>query len=153
MRTYRVCKRQHAKTAFSGTGARYYSGRWHHAGTAVIYTSGSLSLMMVEALVHFDHDLAPTRYVVFDIDIPDHLKLQHVAVADLQKNWRQWPQPRGLRDLGTGWAEAAKTVGLVVPSAIVPEEQNVILNPAHPDFVKIQIGSMRAFRFDKRLLG
>ncbi len=109
--------------------------------------------MMVEALVHFDHDLAPTQYVVFDVDIPDHVKLQHVAVADLQKNWRKWPHPKGLRDLGTSWVEAAKTVGLVVPSAVVPEEHNVILNPAHPDFAKIQISSMRAFSFDKRLLG
>ncbi len=108
---------------------------------------------MVEALVHFGHDLAPTRYVVFDVDIPHHVKLQHVAVADLPKTWRKWPHPEGLRDFGTSWAEAANTVGLVVPSVVVPEEHNVILNPAHPDFAKIKISSMRAFRFDQRLLG
>lgn len=108
---------------------------------------------MVEALVHFDHDLAPTQYVMFDVDIPSRVKLHRVVAADLQRNWRQWPLPKGLQTLGTKWAEEGRTVGLVVPSAVVPEENNVILNPEHRDFAKIKISDMRAFRFDKRLLG
>jgi RES domain-containing protein len=152
MRTYRVCKRRHANSAFSGNGARLWPGRWNRAGTAVVYTSGSISLMMLEALVHFDRSVAPSRYVVFDVDTPDDLDLEHVVLQDLPKNWRKWPYPKGPQDLGSAWAATGSTVGLVVPSAVVPEERNVILNPLHPDFGKIQISAPHPFRFDKRLV-
>jgi RES domain-containing protein len=153
MRAYRVCNRKYAKTAFTGAGARLVSGRWHHAGTPVVYTSGSRSLMILEALVHFDCDLAPTRLVVFEVDIPSAVRIQHVKTSALQKNWRRFcPYPKGLQDFGTRWAQTGQTVGLVVPSAVVPEESNIILNPAHNDMARIKIGPAKPFRIDHRLL-
>lgn len=100
--------------------------------------------------MHFDKDTAP-QFVFFDVNIPDSLKLRHVNEKELQKNWRKWPHPKGTRDLGTAWAQGGTTVALVVPSAVVPEEHNVILNPAHADFTKIQISAPQRIRFDKRL--
>jgi RES domain-containing protein len=58
-----------------------------------------------------------------------------------------------LRDIGTRWAETGETVVLQLPSAVVPEEHNFLVNPRHPDFRRLTIGAAEPFEFDERLLG
>ena len=149
MRVYRICKRTHARTAFSGEGARRYAGRWHHAGLPMVYTAQSLSLATLEQLVHFDLDLAPTGFVSIELEIPRGVTLRR-PVKTLPENWREIPAPTETRDFGSHWFESMSSVALVVPSVVIPGEKNVLLNPLHPDFKRLEPRRPQAFAFDSR---
>jgi len=151
MRCWRLCQARYAAAAFSGDGARRYSGRWHWPGTPVIYTATSLALAALEILAHFDHDLVPAPFVAFAVDIPPEVRLQRVTAKLLPSNWRALPAPDATKDLGAKWLRAGTTVGLLVPSALVPQERNVLFNPQHQDFARLQIGPPEPFTFDPRL--
>lgn len=150
MRVWRLCRRKHA--AFDGEGARLAGGRWNRRGTAVVYVSETLSLAALEYLVHLDLALAPDDLVSVPADIPDTLPVARLEAADLPRGWRRYPAPEALARLGADWAAARRTAVLFVPSAVVPQERNLILNPAHPDFPKIRVGAPGRFSFDPRLL-
>lgn len=152
MRTWRLCQARFADSAFDGSGAQRYGGRWHWPGTPVVYTASSLSLAALEALVHFDQDLTPAHFVAFDVGIPSRLRLRRITPAQLPPDWRAAPPADATRDIGTHWIRSCGTVGLIVPSALVPHEHNVLLNPRHPDFAHIRIGTPEPFAFDPRLL-
>ncbi len=149
MQVWRICRRRYS--AFDGEGARLYQGRWNHPGTRIVYTSGSLSLAALEYFVNLDTDLAPTDLVSIAAEIPDHLAVHRVALADLPDGWRSFPAPTVLQELGTTWASQAATAVLAVPSAVIPQEWNYLLNPAHSDFRRIRVHKPQAFRFDPRL--
>lgn len=151
MRTWRLCQERFAAAAFSGEGAQRYSGRWHWPGTPLIYTATSLALAALEVMVHFDHDLIPSTFVAFAVEIPAALRLQQLTPKLLPSNWRDMPAPEETKDLGSKWLKAGKTVGLIVPSRLVPQEHNVLLNPRHPDFLRLRIGAPEPFAFDPRL--
>jgi RES domain-containing protein len=149
MRVWRLCRRKHA--AFDGEGARLAGGRWNRRGIAVVYASETLSLAALEYLVHLDATLAPRDLVATAADLPDVLPVTRFEVADLPRNWRRYPAPEALAELGTEWAEARRTAVLSVPSAVVPSERNILLNPAHPDFKTLHLLSPLRFSFDPRL--
>jgi len=152
MRVWRLCKAEHAATAFTGEGALLYSGRWHHAGTPVIYTAESRSLAVLEQLVHLSRNRLPPHFVCFGVELPDDLAVPVVAVAELPAGWRRHPAPPALRDLGTRWAASGASACLAVPSAVVPAERNVLLNPRHPDFARLAVGAPEPLAIDERLV-
>ena len=152
MRVWRICKAEHAATAFTGEGALLYPGRWHHAGTAVVYCSESRALAALEQLVHLHRNRLPPNFVCFGVEIPDDLRIGEVRTKDLPAEWRHQPGPPELRDIGTRWAESAESIVLQVPSAVVPGEHNLLLNPRHPDFGRLAIGDPEPFAFDERLV-
>lgn len=84
-------------------------------------------------------------------DIPDEVSRREIAAATLPPTWRRYPGPGHLADLGTAWVRAGTTAVLVVPSAIVPQERNVLLNPGHRDFRGIRLGTPEPFSFDPRM--
>jgi RES domain-containing protein len=149
MRVWRLCRRAH--TAFDGEGARLAGGRWNRRGTPVVYVSQSLSLAALELLVHADAALLPDDLVAIPAEIPDALKIESVDASDLPRDWRRYPAPESLAERGTAWARAARSPALSVPSALVPNERNFLLNPAHPDFGKIRAGKPERFALDGRL--
>ena len=149
MRIWRICSRRHRR--FDGEGARRYGGRWNHTGTSVVYTSGSLSLAALELFVHVDIDTAPGDLVAIQVDIPDTVTIETVKIESLPRDWRRYPAPEALKDIGTAWASKASTAILAVPSAVIPEERNYLLNPAHRDFKRIRLHKPVAFRFDPRM--
>ena len=149
MQVWRLCRRAHA--AFDGEGARRAGGRWNRRGTPVVYVSQSLSLAALELLVHADAALLPDDLVAVPADIPDALPIEAVDAADLPRDWRRYPAPESLAERGTAWARAARSAALSVPSALVPNERNFLLNPAHPDFGKIRPGKPERFALDGRL--
>ncbi len=149
MRVWRICSRAHRR--FDGEGARRYGGRWNHTGTSVVYTSGSLSLAVLELFVHVDIDTAPGDLVAIQVDIPDTLTIETVKIERLPRDWRRYPGPEALKDIGTAWASKASTAILAVPSAVIPEERNYLLNPAHRHFKRIRLRKPAAFRFDPRM--
>ena len=149
-RAWRLVKARHAARAFDGEGARLHGGRWNNPGTRVVYVSSSRSLAALELLVHLEIAEALEHYVVIEVRIP----AQAIARLDrhrLSPDWRNDPPPAVLRALGDAWVQEARTVALEVPSVVVPEETNYLLNPAHPGFRRIAIGRPRPFRYDARL--
>lgn len=149
MRVWRLCVRQHATP--DGEGARLFGGRWNPPGTAVVYTSATLSLATLEYLVNLDSDLFPENLVAVSADIPPALEIQSVTARDLPANWREYPAPDALCVIGVAWASACHTPILSVPSVVIPEERNYLLHPAHPQFGRICWNAPEPFRFDPRL--
>jgi len=150
MLVYRIASSKHIKE-LSGEGARLYGGRWNHRGTAIIYTSETRSLATVEFLVHVPFSFAPTDLKIAAIEIPDELTPEEVDLSALPSNWRGFPPPPELADLGTSWAQAGRTLLLRVPSAVVEHEYNILINPAHPDIARIALAKAEDFLLDRRL--
>lgn len=136
--------------AFSGEGARLFGGRWNTPGTALVYTSSSLSLAALETLVHADRGRFERDYVTFKLELPEALVLM-LSDRDLPDDWRARPSSEGAQRIGNAWAAAQASVALSVPSVIVPSERNYLLNPLHPRFAELVIEPPAPFRFDERL--
>jgi len=151
IRAWRITKARHAGTAFTGLGARLYGGRWNRPGRAVVYTAGSVSLAVLEMLVHLEAIELLRRYVIFEVAFDDAL-VTAVDAGKLPRNWRKSPAPGAVRAVGDDWILAGKSAVLRVPSVVVPREWNYLLNPLHPDFAKIKIGRKEGIRFDPRLI-
>ena len=110
-----------------------------------------MSLAALEFLVNLDRDTEPNQLVAISADTPDDMRIEYIEVSDLPKNWRSYPVPEELQDLGTAWVARASTAMLVVPSAVIPEERNYLLSPAHPDFKRFRLNKPEAFHFDPRM--
>jgi RES domain-containing protein len=149
LRVWRVCKRRHA--AFDGEGARLAGGRWNRPGTAVVYTSATLSLAVQELFVHLSSEEAPGDLVAVSAEIPGDVRVMSLRRADLPRNWRAFPAPESLAELGARWLAAMESAVLEVPSAVIPQENNYLLNPAHSDFRKIRPNELESFAFDSRM--
>ena len=147
---WRITTARFAGTAFSGEGARLYGGRWNPKGWEVVYTAESQSLALLELMVQDD----PLRahYVLISAEIPAEVAQTRIEAAQLPADWRTMGARDVLQDLGAAWLQAAATAVLSVPSAVVPAERNYLLNPRHPDFAHIRIGSPQSLQTDVRLL-
>ena len=148
--SWRVVKQEFAAQAFDGEGARISGGRWNSAGRAVVYTSATTSLGLLEKLVHTDAGLIPfyiTIPVTFDAGLA-----QVIEPGVLSWNWRSLPAPYELQRIGDEWVDSMQSCILEVPSVIVPHESNFILNPKHTDFSSLEIGEPIALNMDQRLV-
>ena len=150
MKVARLCRRPFVGTAFTGEGARRSGGRWNPRGIRVAYCASHLSLSALEMLVHVDPDDAPDDLVALEATVPDEV-VERLDVGTLAADWRAVPAPEALRDVGEAWVRSARSFALLVPSAIVPSEDNVLLNPAHPDAARLTVVAERPFTFDPRL--
>jgi len=149
--SWRIVKARRVATAFDGQGARLRGGRWNSPGIAVIYTAQSAALAALETLVRLDRDRPVPEFAL----IPCHFAEKVVAPVDrslLPKNWRSYPAPPELQQIGNEWLKRGRSAVLVVPSAIIESESNYLLNPQHKDFALIEIGSPQRFALDLRLL-
>lgn len=148
---WRITKRQHAKTAFTGSGARKYGGRWNSPGTSIVYTAETQSLAVLEMLVHLEQPDLLQRYVLIGVQI-DSSFIEKLDRSRLPRDWRAEPAPIELRAIGDGWITSNTSVALQVPSVLVPAENNLLLNPAHADFQKLVVGAPVSFVLDHRLV-
>lgn len=139
--------------ALDGEGARRHGGRWNAAGTPVAYTSEHLSLAVLEALVHTDPDLLPDDLTAYRIDVPDDLAELALSAFDAGAFPADWRDPYVSVRLGDAWAAPGGEALLVVPSLVVPQERNVLVNPRHPDAGRIQVVGSEPFALDSRLVG
>ena len=151
MIAWRICKRVRARTAFDGEGARLYPGRWNDKGVPMVYCADSLALACLEVFVHLDPDDLPDDLVSIRVEIPDGVAIDDVDPSTLPRGWRKVPGPASLRAIGGEWVARASAVALRVPSAVIPEQRNVLLNPRHPDMTRVVTGLPRKFTFDPRL--
>lgn len=148
---WRLCRRQNADQALIGEGAQPRGGRWNFPGDPVVYTAGTLALAALEMLVHVDHELAPADLVSISIVVPEGMTIEQVSLSELPEHWRKTPAPAQIQKMGTVWIHSRASVLLRVPSALIPEEDNYLVNPVHPDFMRLEIGPPRLFAFDPRL--
>lgn len=135
--------------ANDGSGASFYGGRWNHKGTPVIYAAASRALCALEVLANAN-ELAGD-YAITPIEMPDDLGATTLSIETLLPNWDAGQYTRETADLGTRWANGLASAVLIVPSAVIPRESNYILNPRHPEFVKIRFLSPEPFYFNDRL--
>jgi RES domain-containing protein len=150
MLVYRIATSKHIGD-LSGEGARLHGGRWNHRGTAIIYTSASRSLATVELLVHVSLSYTPTHLKIATIEVPDEPASEEVDGAALPPNWRDFPAPPELADLGTSWVRSSRSLLLRVPSAVVEHEKNNLINPAHPHIARVVLAEVEDFHLDRRL--
>jgi len=139
MQAWRLCRAAFADLA--GDGARLYGGRWNSPGRAMVYTASSAALCVLEVRVHLDlpPDLIPDDYVLTAISL-DGLSVESVETL-----------PDNTRAFGDAWLQEQRTAVLRVPSLIVPESHNLLLNPTHPQASAARLLDRRPFAFDRRL--
>jgi RES domain-containing protein len=135
--------------AFSGEGAALAGGRWNSAGTKVIYLSEHKSLAALETLVHLPRS-ATARFAFFQVELPAE-SIEPLPPAALPAGWTKVPPQTDTQAIGDAWVRDQRSAILAVPSVIISEELNYLLNPAHPDFKKIRVGNPQPFTFDPRL--
>lgn len=154
---WRIVPVHRAAVAFKGEGARLYGGRWNLPGRAAIYLAGTRALAALETLVHLDRVANQHIFVRFKVTIPDGLLDQSLQNA----NAKGAPAKAEITSLhvhpatqryGDTWLRRAEAAALAIPSAIIPEEPNFLINPAHPSFTELQIGQPEPFTFDPRLI-
>ena len=119
----------------------------------VVYTASNRSLASLENLVHkVGQGVLGASFVMVVLELPDNLPLTILTRADLPPDWNLGSSYQLTQPLGSAWYEAGETLMLKVPSAVVPEEYNVVLNARHPDFTKAQINERKPFRYDHRFV-
>jgi RES domain-containing protein len=154
MKVYRIEREKYLDTTLSGGGASRMEGyRWNSVNTSVVYTSASRALATLEVSVHIDlsEDLPIDRYYV-EIEIPEEVKIVELNMDDLPPNWESKPPILETQFIGDDFVAMKSAAVLKVPSSIVPPEFNYLINPAHPDCVKIKVISVEALVFDGRMV-
>ena len=104
----------------------------------------------MELFVNLDPALAPPALVFIAVDVPDRM-IATVDIASLPSGWRDYPALDAVKDIGTAWLKAGTSAALLVPSAVMPEEKNLLLSPEHADFRRVKIGKPIKFTFDGRM--
>jgi RES domain-containing protein len=155
MQVWRICKQRYSAAAFTGEGARLFAGRWNPPGVRMVYCSNSLALASLEFFVHLDPSVAPDDLVSTRAEFPedralDQAPIERIEPGNLPTNWRE-TENSVLQRIGADWVTSLRSVVLIVPSAVVDGEWNVLLNPAHPDFALVKVEEPKPFHFDARM--
>jgi len=157
---YRLVAPRWVDDAFSGEGARKYGGRWNSPGHPMVYLGGSRALTALELLVHLTTPMSRSKpFCLIEVKIPQTM-ISDYPMTVLPDDWRDHPPNINTMEIGDDWLKAGGTssaaaagsrLALRVPSTIIPEESNILLNPLHPQFSKIEISIPQNFNFDPRL--
>lgn len=133
MEVFRIVKSLERAWDFSGTGAFKVGGRWNSPGTFALYTSMYRSLALLELIVHMDSSDLPPDMQIVTVDIPDSAPILNISIDQLPRDWRL-PDNLRLKEWGDELLNKKQYLGFRVPSAVMPLEHNVVLNPLFPDF-------------------
>lgn len=132
-------------------GARDDGGRWNPPGLAAMYAGSTVEICALEKFVHLSGvDHAPLKLVA--IDLPDDPKLIYTPkLSALPRDWSSLPVAAGSQQFGGKWLSEARHLIMLIPSAIVPEAKNAVINPAHPAYDRVLLKIERNFSFDARM--
>ena len=135
-----------------GVGGLYVSGRWHTKGHPVVYCTLNPATALLETLVHMEIDSEdrPERFQVLRIEGPDSLSIEKVEADSLSPDWAE--DLSATQAIGDRWLTEARSLLLQVPSVLVPETWNVLVNPQHIEANLLKITAMYEHAFDTRLL-
>ncbi|MFT4532865.1 MAG: RES domain-containing protein [Saprospiraceae bacterium] len=147
MKVYRISNKKYAEQ-LNGEGAYRVGGRWNSKGVRMIYTSTSIALASLEVLVHSDGIPIPDGMILLTLEVPN----KYIQLLEKPPfNWNEIPPQGAAKIVGDDFIKFNKVLGLKVPSAIIPEEYNLLINPLHMHIDKIEIVSQRDYAFDGRL--
>lgn len=148
---WRITKALYAEKAFAGLGAWLEGARWNPKGVYMVYTAESIALAALEMLVHLPEESLLYQHYV---KIPVEFDAEQITVfkrSALPPNWNANPPEETTQQLGADWVASRESLVLKVPSSVIPEESNYLINPVHPDFKSVDIGPAQSFLFDRRL--
>lgn len=148
MIVYRITH-AHYKDDLSGHGAKTYGARWNRAGNSMLYTGEHLSLCALELLVHLGWKELQRNFVALSIFIPDEASIKLLDPEKLKAGWKEDPDYTAY--IGTAFLKLNEQLMMKVPSVVIPEEFNYLVNPAHTEFRKVKIRKSKPFIFDERL--
>jgi RES domain-containing protein len=149
MLLYRICSSKFAND-LTGEGAKINGGRWNHPGTACIYSASTRALALLEYTAHAKLHLIPRALSFTSFEVPDQ-SLQSFSIAQLPGNWKQFPHPKETRDFGTKFLTDNKFLVYRLPSVVIDDEMNFIINPSHPDIKLVKIKEVKDYVYDLRL--
>jgi len=156
MRVWRIATDTPTYTAddLRGLGAKATGGRWNRAGSPMVYCAESISLAVMETLVHLGAGGLPLNRYLVSVDIPEAIwrRRQHLPLQTAPVGWDALPTGKVSLDFGDAWLTSLASAVLVVPSIVVPEESNILINPQHPDASGLTAIKLRKWRYDERLL-
>lgn len=130
---YRLVKHKRVDSAFDGEGARIFGGRWNSKGQPCVYLASSESLAILEIMVHINDYSLLKQYALIELTLPVD-GLSRLASEDLPEDWQEEPAPQSTAAIGDTWLNGGENLALVVPSVVVPREDNFLLNTEHPSF-------------------
>jgi RES domain-containing protein len=148
MIVFRLCSTRYASD-LSGEGARLNGGRWNHIGTPCLYTSSSRALAVLEFSVNVNLARIQRHLSMVRLRIPDDI--QEISISNLPGDWKDSPAPASTRDLGNLLLNAATHPVIKIPSAVIPEEFNYLVNPGHPLLAECKILDVKDFIYDVRI--
>lgn len=139
------------KNDLSGTGASIYGGRWNSIGVPILYSAQHISLSLVELLVNFNNSTSPLKIKFYLLE----LELKNISPvvineSELKKNWKKDLQYT--KFMGDEFISGQSHLVMQVPSSVVPEESNYLINPLHKDFKLLKVNYSKLYPFDERLL-
>lgn len=147
MLVYRIALTKYAgNLVASGRAAR-----WNSNEVKVIYTSNSQALSCLENVVHRSKLGLSINFCLMQIEIPTSIPIEEINLKDLPKNWDNFEQIHSSQKMGDKWIRESKTAVLRIPSSIIHDESNYLLNPKHPDFKQIKLVAIKPFLFDDRI--
>lgn len=133
-------------------GAKIYGGRWNKVGLPLVYTSDHLSLAVLEMLANQIRSLVDDTYGYIQLDVPDSLISKRIQDSELIPTWRQSQYEDQTVSIGTNWLLSKDSVAMQVPSAVLAQEHNILLNPLHRDFGKVTVLATGDLNLDGRLV-
>ena len=148
MIAYRICNSLY-EDDISGTGAKLVGGRWNSPGIPILYLSEHISLSVLEMLVNNHFQDFGISLSLLTISIPEKQEIAEIKTGKLKEMWQE--DFSYTRFMGNEFVKTANSLILKVPSAVISEEQNFLINPLHADFKKVKILKTKSFRTDKRL--
>lgn len=153
MKVYRIEREKYLDSTLKGIGAAKSNGfRWNSENTRLVYTADSRALALLEVAVHLNmnENLPSDRFIV-ELEIPDTMKALEVSLNDLPQNWNAKPPTKITQIIGDDFVQNNEAAVLKVPSAIIQQEFNYLINPLHPDVQSIKMVSQYPLQFDERL--
>lgn len=149
MKVYRLCKSKHALDV-SGYGAKISGGRWNSKGIPAIYASESVALCTAEIAVHIPLGTIPADFVLVTYRIPEDA-LTSIPLNDLPELWNSYPHAKTTRNIGDHFLRNKESLVLQVPSAVVPQESNFLINTDHKEISRMKILDVEPYNFDVRI--
>ncbi|MBL0343302.1 MAG: RES family NAD+ phosphorylase [Bacteroidetes bacterium] len=148
---FRMCRKKYCND-LSGQGAEKSGGRWNSKGTPMVYTSDSRALCLTEMVVNLQLNLLPIDFNIVSILLPDDLPIDTLLFKKLPNDWNDFPHSHSTQKIGDDFFTTRKFVALKVPSAVVPMEFNIVINPQHPLIGKVKVIDISDFVIDRRLI-
>lgn len=147
MKAFRIAKTEFIRD-LSGFGAYKFGGRWNSIGTHILYLAENPSLSLLEVLVHISRFQIQSSFSVLTLELPE---IELVDPPELPQNWKLTPPPMSLKKVGDEFIRSKMSLAIRIPSAIMPLDHNLLVNPGHPDFSKIKILDCEEIHLEKRL--